>query len=214
MGLKYKRMKSKNIVFVVSILVGFPLLFWALGDFPRRTILKEIISVITIISFSMLIGQFFLTRGNIKLLKLPPMGRLIKFHRIFGYIFIGILLIHPFLIVFPRYFESGVEPIEAFTTLLTTFNSTGVILGIVAWVLMLIIGITSVFRYRLPLSYLNWRLLHGILSLIFIIVASWHAIDLGRHTDIPMSVTIIILSGTGIVLLLKTYLIKPHNKIG
>jgi len=118
MGLKERDMKSKNIFFIVSILVGFSLLFWVVGDFPRRTILKEIISVFTLISFSILMGQFFLSRGNRKMMKLPPMGKLVKFHRIFGYIFIGILFIHPFLIVFPRYFESGVEPMEAFTTLL------------------------------------------------------------------------------------------------
>jgi len=100
---------------------------------------------------------------------------------------------------------------EALTTLLTTFNSTGVILGIIAWLLILIIGLTSSFRNKLPMKYTSWRLLHGILSIIFIIVASWHAIDLGRHTNVPMSVFIIILSGSGVILLLKTYFSKPHN---
>lgn len=214
MGLMTKRMKRYKIFFIVSIVLGFPLLFWAVGDFPHRSILKEIISVLALLSFSMLIGQFFLTRGNRKMLNLPSMGKLVSYHRVFGYVAISILLLHPFLIVFPRYFEAGVEPMEAFTTLITTFNSTGVILGIIAWSLMLIIGITSIFRYRLPISYLNWRLLHGILSILFIIVATWHAIDLGRHMDTPMSIYVIILSASGVGLLLKTYLTKPLNKLG
>ncbi len=206
-------MKPNNIILVVSVLIGFPLLFWAVGYFPRRTILKEIISILTLISLSMLIGQFFLSRGNCKRLNLPRMWKVVKFHKIFGYIFIGFLLLHPFLIVVPRYFESGVEPLEAFTTLLTTFNSTGVILGIIAWLLMLIIGITSVFRNRLPMTYISWRLLHGIFSIIFIIVASWHAINLGRHTNVPMSIFILIIATSGIALLLKTYFSIPQNKL-
>jgi len=204
-------MKRNNIILMVTVLIGLPLLFWAVGDFPRRTVLKEVFSVLTLIALSMMIGQFFITGSNRKMFQVKSMAKLVKFHKIFGYVFVGVLLLHPFLIVFPRYFESGVEPMEALTTLLTTFNSTGVILGIIAWLLILIIGLTSFFRNKLPMKYTSWRLLHGILSIIFIIVASWHAIDLGRHTNVPMSVFIIILSGSGVILLIKTYFSKPHN---
>lgn len=207
-------MKSYRLIFVIGVLIGLPLLFWAMGDFSRRSILKESISLITLISFTMMIGQFYLSRSSRKILNLPGMGKVIKFHKILGYIFVGVLLIHPFLIVFPRYFEASVEPIEAFTTILTTFDSPGVILGIIAWSLMLIIGITSFFRNSLPMNYINWRLLHGILSLVFIIVASWHAIDLGRHTNLSMSILIIILSAGGVQLLLKTYISKSDKKTG
>ena len=211
MGLKERGMKRNNIILMVTVLIGLPLLFWAVGDFPRRTVLKEVFSVLTLIALSMMIGQFFITGSNRKMFQVKSMAKLVKFHKIFGYVFVGVLLLHPFLIVFPRYFESGVEPMEALTTLLTTFNSTGVILGIIAWLLILIIGLTSSFRNKLPMKYTSWRLLHGILSIIFIIVASWHAIDLGRHTNVPMSVFIIILSGSGVILLIKTYFSKPHN---
>ena len=207
-------MKNYNWLLVVGILIGFPLLFWAVGDLPRRSVLKELISLLTIISFAMMVGQFYLTRGNRKVLKVKTVSKLIRWHKIVGYVFTGFLLLHPFFIVVPRFFEAGVEPLDAFTTLITTYNSTGVILGISAWFLMLIIGLTSYFRDHLPLTYTSWRLLHGILSILFITLASWHAIDLGRHTDIPMSVFIIIVSGIGILLLLRTYFNKQHNEIG
>ncbi len=190
------------------MLVGLPMLFWALGDFPRRTVLKEVISIVTLIALSLMIGQFFLTRNSRKMLNINSMGLVIDLHKIIGYIFTGVLLLHPFFIVFPRYFESGVEPEEAFITLLTTFSSTGVILGIMAWLLMLTIGLTSIFRNRLPMKFSSWRLLHGILSIVFIIVASWHAIELGRHTDIAMSIFIILLSVSGVLLLLKRYFLN------
>jgi predicted ferric reductase len=213
LGLKILIVKKDNLIFVVLVLFGAPLLLWAAGDFPRRTILKETISLVTLLAFTMMIGQFFLSRGNRKMMKIPGMAKVIKTHKIFGYVFAPVLLLHPFFIVFPRYFESGVEPLDAFVTLLTAFNSTGVILGMVAWLLLLIIVLTSIFRYRLSIKYISWRLLHGILSMLFLIVASWHAIDMGRHSNVAMSVFIIILSGSGFMLLLKTYFSKSHKKL-
>lgn len=206
-------MKRNNIYLVVSVLVVSPLLLWAVGDFPKRTLFKDILSALTLVSFAVILGQFFLTRNNRKKLHLPEMSKVIKFHKIIGYITIGIIIFHPFFIVLPRYFEAGLSPIDAFITLITTFSSKGVILGIIAWFLMIIIGITSFFRDSMPMSYKNWRVLHGILSIIFIIIASWHAIDLGRHTNTPMSIFIILISGTGIILLLKTYLSKPKTTV-
>lgn len=132
-----------------------------------------------------------------------------KLHKVIGYTFVGLLLFHPFLIVVPRYFEAGVEPQEAFLTILGTYNTKGVMLGIIAWTLMLLLGLTSLFRDKIGMTYKTWRVFHGILSMIFIGLASWHAIDLGRHTDVAMSVFILILAGGGIILLLKTYLLKP-----
>lgn len=140
------------------------------------------------------------------------MGKVIKVHKIIGYVFVGVLIVHPFLIVVPRFFESGVKPGEAFITIITTFRSTGIILGMIAWCLLLIIGITSYFRNHLGLKHKTWKVLHGILSILFVSLATWHAIDLGRHTDEIMSALMIMLACYGIYLLLKSYLKPVTNK--
>jgi len=155
-----------------------------------------------------MVGQFFLTRGYRAIHKELKMSNLNKIHKAIGYVFTFVLFIHPFLIVVPRYFESGVEPLEAFWTIVTSFNSTGVILGLTAWILMIIIGITSLLRHKLSLSYKTWRILHGILSIVFITVATWHALDLGRHTDLAMSIFFVIISTGGIMLLFNTYFLN------
>lgn len=203
--------KKYNWIAASTLFIGLPILFWLLGDIPKRSVLKEIISILTILSFFMMVGQFFLARSNDKILKNHKMGKVIKIHKIIGYVFVSILLVHPFLIVVPRYFESGVSPVEAFITIITTFDSIGIILGMIAWCLMLIIGITSFFRYKLGLKNKTWKLLHGFLSILFVSLATWHAIDLGRHTDEVMSVLMIILAMWGIYLLLRSYL-KPTTK--
>jgi predicted ferric reductase len=77
---------------------------------------------------------------------------------------------------------------------------------------MLILGISSLFRNHLGISYKAWRIFHGLLSTAFVVIASWHAIELGRHTNTNMSVLIIVLAGIGIFTLMKSYLINRRNK--
>lgn len=203
-------LQSYNRLAAILLFIALPLLIWALGDVPRRTVLKEVLSLLTLVSLSMMILQFFLSRGNGKILKDHRTGKVVKLHKIIGYVFVPILLLHPFLIVVPRYFEAGIQPGEAFTTLLTTWDSHGIILGLTAWGLMFVLGLSSIFRKRLVMKYTTWRVFHGILSTLFITLATWHALDLGRHTDLPMSVYMIALAGLGVFQLLRIYLIKPN----
>ena len=201
------KIKIYNRIAAVLIFIGLPLLFWALGDTPKRSNLKETISLLTLISFSFMLLQFFLTRSNRKIIKEHKMSRVVNWHRYLGYIFVTVLLIHPFLLVVPRHFEAGISPGEAFVEMLTTFDNPGIILGIIAWSLMLILGFTSMFRKVLPLSYKTWRIIHGILSMLFITIGTSHIILLGRHADKAMSFFILVGAGMGILLLLQTYLL-------
>ena len=202
-------MKTYNRLVGILLFLALPLLFWALGDTPRRSYLKECISVLTVLAYFLMLGQIFLSRGNKKVLKPHKMGRVVKLHKVIGYIFVSVLLVHPFLIVVPRFFEAGIAPGEAFTTLITTWDSQGIILGMVAWMLILILRITSAFQKRLGMKYSTWRVFHGLLSIGFITLATWHAMDLGRHTDLPMSLYMGAIAGIGVLLLLRTYLFNP-----
>lgn len=86
------------------VFIALPLIFLALGDFPRRTFLKKAISILTILAFVLMLGQFYLTRSNRALLKEFKMSKILKVHKCIGYVFIPILLLHPFFIVLPRFF--------------------------------------------------------------------------------------------------------------
>lgn len=201
--------RRNYLIPAAAIFVGLPLLLWALGDFPRRTVLKESLCLLFILAFCQMIGQFFLARSNKSVVKSLKMSTVMKLHKIIGYICVGVFLFHPFLLVVPRYFEAGVAPREAFTTIITTLDSPGVVLGIIAWCLLLLLGILSLVRSRLPLKYTTWRISHGILAMVLLAVATWHVLDLGRHSNLAMSMTFIILAVSGELLLLKTYILKP-----
>jgi len=190
---------------------GMPLLIWAMGNFPERSVLKEFLSFMTILAFCQLIGQFFWARTNRSVVATLKMSKVVKYHKIIGYTVVTIMLFHPLFRVVPRFFESGVSPVDAFITLITTMN-LGVVFGIIAWCLMLVLGITAFAREKLPMKYKTWRVFHGILALLFIAFATWHAIDLGRHFNLAMSILITLLTTGGILLVLKTYTFKKKQK--
>ena len=164
-----------------------------------------------ILAFCQMIGQFFWTRANRSVATNLKMRKMIKYHKIIGYTFVIILFFHPLYLVIPRFFESGVSPVDAFITIITTLNQ-GVLLGIIAWCLMLALGITSFARKKLPMKYKTWRVFHGILAMLFISTAAWHVIDLGRHSNSAMSILISMLTAVGVLLVLKTYTVKKSKK--
>ena len=196
--------KSTFLRLSILTFTGTPLLIWSLGDFSERSLLKTSLAVITILAFCQMIDQFFWTRTNRYAVKNLKMNKLIKYHKIIGYTFVITLLLHPVLLIVPRFFESGVAPVDAFITIITTFNQ-GVVLGIIAWCLMLTLGITSLAPKKLPMKYKTWRIFHSTLAMMFISIAAWHVIDLGRHSSHAMSIFISILTAGGILHLLKAY---------
>lgn len=187
------------------IFVGIPLSIFSVSLLPGRSIVKEILSFLTILAFFQMLGQFYWSRLNQSLKKKMKTIRFIKIHKFIGYGMIFILFIHPFLLVVPRFFEGGVDPFDALLKILTTFESLGVILGMIAWGTMLILGVTALIRKQLPFDYKSWRWLHGILALVFMITASWHVIDLGRHSNLAMTMMILVLGSSGVMMLMKVY---------
>ncbi|WP_163339483.1 ferric reductase-like transmembrane domain-containing protein [Desulfopila sp. IMCC35008] len=163
--------RHSGIVQLVILFIGVPMLLYATSGVPRRTLLREAISILTILAFCQMLGQFFLTRINRTMLSGYRMNSIKRIHTFLDYVFLSVLLVHPFLIVVPRYFEAGIDSMEAFVTIITAFNSPRVVLGISFWLLMFLLGMTSLFRKKLPLTYRKWRIFHGVLALLFIILA-------------------------------------------
>lgn len=181
--------------------MAMPLLLFALGSYPERLLFKELLSVATILAFCMLTGQFFWTPSN-RYIAIPKTAikRLTVLHKAVAIVSITILISHPFLLVMPSYYENRIAPNEAFIIIVTTFTSKGIVLGIIAWVLMILLGLLALFRKRVPLRYITWRTTHRVLAVLFIIPATWHAIDLGRHANISMSILFIIFAGGGVLM--------------
>lgn len=201
--------RTYAIIAALTVFIGLPLVFYALGDAPRRSVLKEAISILTLLAFSMMLGQFFLARSNATLLRLFKPQQIQKVHKFITYSAVGVILLHPVLVVLPRSFEAGVKPWDAFVTMLTTFDSLGILLGLAAWLVLLVLAVTAYFRKPLIKWFTNryrgWRYFHGGLAASFTVLALWHSIELGRHTNIAMSAFFVVLALIGFALLVRLY---------
>ncbi len=207
-----KRVKQFIWIFAIGIFIVVPSLIYSLGYFPRRSFLKETISLLTLLSFFVMILMFYLSRINRSTLKPFKMAKVLKWHKALGYTFVGILIFHPFFVIVPRYFEAGISPGDAFSEILSNLDKQGLLFGLIAWSTMILLGVTSFFRDKLPMTYKTWRILHGILSLVFLFLASLHVIQTGRHMSVTFISLILLLSGIGIAMLIRRYILDSTSE--
>lgn len=205
-----ENIKLKYISISIAIFIITPYIIFIFQNLPQRTLLKEAISFLVILAFSLVLGLFFLTRINRIFIKIFKMIKIVKIHKIIGYFVITVFLIHPFLIVLPRYFEAGVDPIDAFIMIITNFNSLGIIFGLISWILIVILLISTFLRNNL--TYISWRKLHAVLVVVFVIFSLLHIFDLGRHSNEFMAIFMVLLAIIGISLLAKLYFFKRKTK--
>lgn len=191
---------------MLTIYLLVPTIYLYTGNFPERAFYKEIISAVVVGALVLTLAQFYLSRINKKLQNQTKMVYIIRSHKFIGYIISFILLAHPFMVVIPKFFDSGITPVDAFKNMITTYSSKGVIFGIIAWIFLLILTITSLFRNQLPIKHTTWRVFHGVTALVFVVFSTFHAVNLGKHTDINLSLYMIILAAIGFILLIKLYL--------
>jgi hypothetical protein len=103
---------NKSCFFRQSALAfaGLPLFIWTMSNLWERSLLRNSLSVMTILAFFQIMGLFFWSRANSTAVRDLKMGRVAKFHKIVGYTCVTIMLLHPAFLVVPRFFESGVAP--------------------------------------------------------------------------------------------------------
>ncbi len=69
---------------------------------------------------------------------------------------------------------------------------------------MAMLGILSLVRKRFHPK--SWRYVHGLLSVGFVGLATWHVVAVGRHSNAAMSLFWIVLAGSAVGALLSAYL--------
>lgn len=195
-----KRKFPPAVLLPFGLYTGLPLIFFLLGNHPNRAVILEGVSMAVLLAFCLAMGQFYWSRTNSVSRKKVNMNQIRHTHEMLGYVSVVILALHPFLLVMPRFFSNGVKPLEALTAIVTTTSSLGVVLGMVAWVVLVVLGMTSMLRGKLPWGYQLWRKIHGALAMVFLLSGVGHAIDLGRHVHAPMAMLLLFLAVSGVVL--------------
>lgn len=111
-----------------------------------------------------------------------PFGQdaLQMFHNIMGVVALGLMLVHPLLLILYGYpANCWLNPFAACSNVATTTAS----LSLYALIFLVV---TSIWRRTFRIPYEVWQVMHGLLSLFILIAAMVHIFILGRYTSTPI----------------------------
>lgn len=116
--------------------------------------------------------------------------------------------LHPFLIALPRFL---VAPERALGDIWSMFTASEASTGVYAWSLMGVWVLLAINRDRLRLSYEAWRISHGLGFVAVAILATHHAVTVGRHGryDPWFDVLWIVLCTVAVSVTAYTYFVRP-----
>lgn len=119
-----------------------------------------------------------------------------------------IFLLHPVLIVAPRFMVSFNDGMHSLVSIIT---APQMLTGIVAWVGMIIWILTAIFREQLKLSYETWRLTHMLGLVAIVILATLHVTSVGSHGQFQEKFNFIwwALCSSAVAMVMYNYFIKP-----
>ncbi|NDR59268.1 ferredoxin reductase family protein [Aliiruegeria sabulilitoris] len=176
-----------------------------------RNIYTELVTALSIAGLAAMLLQFVLAGRIGWFIRHAGLDQSMLLHRRAGQCIAALFLLHPFLIVLPRFI---VAPQLAAHDIWLTFTAAETATGFYAMALLVVLVLTSVFKDRLPISYEAWRLSHGTGFAIVAILATDHAITNGRHGVYNhwFDAMWIALCAAAVASLLDTYLWQPYRR--
>ncbi len=55
--------------------------------------------------------------------------------------------------------------------------------------------------------------MHALLSVLLVATASWHAIELGRHTDVALSLLVVALASAAVLVVIRKTVSDAHKPV-
>lgn len=195
-------MKESRFVVGYLLMVALVPVFLAVDqDAPMGSPFKQVVLLVSLAAFGLVLGQFWLSRLLPRSVAKTRPAVVLRWHKVVGYSAVGFLALHPVLMIARRFWVQESDPID---NLLLMLQAPSLLPAIVAWVVMALLGILSIFRKRF--SPKSWRRFHGLLSAVFAGLATWHVVAVGRHSNTAMSLFWIVLAGGAVAALLSSYL--------
>lgn len=169
------------------------------------------VSVISLINLIAMMAFFVQFPLGSRLKKIPLLANIdwnISNHKTVGK-WLGVLfLLHPMLVLAPRFL---VSTDDAITSIVTTVTAPQMLTGIIAWVGLILWILSSIYKNKLPMKYETWRLTHAIGFIAITILATLHLTSVGSHGQFQSQFNIIwwVLCTTSVAIVGYNYLIKP-----
>jgi len=178
-------LKTRNIwrgtlgIVLYLVLALAPLGFMLVGERPMgREFVRELSVALGFVGISVMALQFVVT-ARISTITLPyGSDAVYHFHHYMSLVVFGLWLAHPVILVvkFP-WARALLNPITA------PWRARAGLSAVVAVIALVII---SVWRKRLKIEYDRWRIWHGILAVLGLILVMTHAFMVGKYIGTPV----------------------------
>lgn len=197
-----------RLVTVYLVLTLVPYLWSLTQGLAYRGPYAAAVTLCNLTGLAALLAQFPLSGRLDAVTRHTGIDNGMRLHRLAGQVVGGYFLLHPLLIVLPRY---GIAPQRATDDLWTALTAAESATGLYAWALMCIWVLVARFRNRLGISYEAWRISHGFGFVAVAILATLHAIDVGRHGryDPWFDLLWIVLCTIAVAVTCNIYFVRP-----
>lgn len=190
-------------IIIYLILISAPIVILLIGPVPKgREFWRELSVGLGFAGLAMMALQFVLT-ARFKIIKAPYGADVVyHFHRQISFIAILFILLHPLLL-----FINSPDTLQLLNIFSAPWRAR---FGVTAAVIFAAVIALSVWRKRIKTEYSQWRIWHGILATLAVILAMTHVILAGHYINTPLKQALWIGYGVfWIGLLVYVRIIKP-----
>lgn len=197
------------IVAYVGIALAPLGLAYAQGLSPR-SFWDELSSGLALVGFSMLLIEFVLS-GRFKTVSGGiGIDLTMRFHQLVARTLTVFILVHPFLYTTPI---AGRRPWDSGGSLTLGLDAGTLITGLLAWILLIVLVITSIRRDQLPYRYETWRMCHGLGAMLIALFGAHHAIEAGRYSGrSDLEIFWYVMVGLAALTLVYVYVYSPWRQ--
>ena len=170
--------KNGRFVMAYLVLMALPFVATYALDMQEKAAYAAFLSLFNTLAIMVFYIQFPLV-GRLK--HIAPFANInwsMALHRKTGQWLGMVFLLHPVLILAPRFLMSFDEGLDS---LMTTIAAPQMLTGDIAWVAMMVWVLLAVFRRRLKMSYEVFRLTHMLGFVLIAVLSTLHITSVGSH---------------------------------
>ncbi len=196
---------------LLAVYVALTLLpyLWSLAQgLEVRGPYQLVLTMLNIAMFAALLAQYPLSGRLAAVTRIAGVDNGMHLHRKAGEIVGLFFLLHPLLIVAPRFL---IAPQKALADVWSSITTGEVSTGVFAWSIMTVFVLMSMYREKLKLGYEAWRVSHGVALVAVAILGTDHAVSVGRHGRYNgwFDAMWIVLCTVAVAIVGYTYFVRP-----
>lgn len=196
---------------LLAVYIALTLLpyLWSLAQgLEVRGPYQLVLTMLNIAMFAALLAQYHLSGRIPSITRIAGVDNGMHLHRKAGEIIGLFFLLHPLLIVAPRFL---IAPQKALVDFWSSVTTNEVSTGVFAWSIMTVFVLMSMYREKLKLGYEAWRISHGVGLIAVAILGTDHAVSVGRHGRYNgwFDAMWIVLCALAVAIVAYTYFLRP-----